>query len=94
MEGQDTILNELLEQIKTLEKSNESLKKEITKKKETILKLDSQNIELKLDKGKEKGNKKILETKKIPTEEEDNIEATKACQYYIPDIFSLSVPAH
>ena len=30
MEGQDTILNELLEQIKTLEKSNESLKKEIT----------------------------------------------------------------
>ena len=29
MEGQDTILNELLEQIKTLEKSNESLKKEI-----------------------------------------------------------------
>ena len=82
MEGQDTILNELLEQIKTLEKSNESLKKEITKKKETILKLDSQNIELKLDKGKEKGNKKILETKKIPTEEEDNIEARKACQYY------------
>ena len=74
VQEQDSILNELLNKIKLLEKSNESLKQKISKKKESILKLDTQN--------KEGNINIIIETQNIPTEKEDEVEAQKSLQYY------------
>ena len=76
MEDQN-ILNELLEKIKSMEKSNEILKEKIKKKKEEIL-----NIEKEIKNPNNKEQNKIIVSKKIPTEKEGEIEGLKALQNF------------
>ena len=76
MEDQN-ILNELLEKIKSMEKSNEILKEKIKKKKEEIL-----NIEKEIKNQNNKEQNKIIVSKKIPTEKEGEIEGLKALQNF------------
>ena len=77
MEDQNSILNELLEKIKSLEKSNEALKEKIKKKKEEIL-----NIEKEIKNPNNKEQNKIIISKKIPTEKEGEIKGLKALQNF------------
>ena len=69
-EQQDSILNELLERIKNLEKNKLKLQEDILKKKEEIEKYNSEIL-----KSKKEQNKinKIILTNKLPTEKEEEI---------------------
>ena len=69
-EQQDSILNELLERIKNLEKNKLKLQEDILKKKEEIEKYNSEILKSK--KEEDKINKIIL-TNKLPTEKEEEI---------------------
>ena len=78
-ESQDSILNELLERIKNLEKNKEKIKEDINKKKAEIEKCNSEII-----KTKKEENKiiKMVLTKKLPTEKEEEIEIKNALDNY------------
>ena len=77
MEDQDSILNELLEKIKTKERANESLKQQISKKKVELSKM-----EIDIAKPNKPEQNKIIINKKIPTDKEDEISAQKALANY------------
>ena len=77
-EQQDSILNELLERIKKLEKNNEQLKENIIKKREEIEKYNSELIKPK----KEDKIENIVLTKKLPTEQEEELEVRSALEKY------------
>lgn len=78
-EPQDSILNELLERIKNLEKNKEKLKEDIIKKKSEIEKC---NTEIKKSKKEEDKINEIILTKKLPTEKEEEIEIKNALDNY------------
>ena len=87
MEDQDSILNELLERIKTIENSNESLRLKIVQKKKELAKmsLDESNPKVnnntdKTDKSKKEATNTKLKT--IPTEKEDETAGQKALANY------------
>ena len=75
---QDSILNEFLEKIKDLEKRNEILRDEVLRKNEEIIKFDND----KNDSIKEEKKNEIIIQKKLPTDEEEDIEAKKSLQNY------------
>ena len=75
---QDSILNEFLEKIKELERKNEVLRERILRKNEEIIKLDNDKMNLKLEEKKDE----IIIPKKLPTDEEEEIEAKKSLQNY------------
>ena len=77
-EQQESILNELLERIKILEKNNEKLKENINKKKAEI---EECNAEL-LKPKKDDKNDKIILTKKLPSEKEEEIEVKNAFENF------------
>ena len=77
MEDQDSILNELLEKIKTKERANESLKQQISKKKVELSKMETD-----IAKPNKPEQNKIINNKKIPTDKEDEIAAQKALSNY------------
>ena len=75
---QESILNELLERIKNLEKNNEKIKEDINKKKAEI---EKYNAELLKPKKEDKIDKIIL-TKKLPSEKEEEIEVKNAFENF------------
>ena len=77
MEDQDSILNEFLEKIKNLEKSNESLKQKISQKKSEISKMSTD-----LSKSDNKEPNKITINTKKPTEKDGETFALKALANY------------
>ena len=77
MEDQNSILNEFLERIKTLENSNKNLKEGISKKKEELLKIKEE-----ISKPYNPDATKIVITKKIATVHEGEIAGQKALQNY------------
>ena len=77
MEDQNSILNEFLERIKTLENSNKTLKEQISKKKEELLKINEE-----ISKPINPNAAKIVITKKFSTVEEAEIAGQKALQNY------------
>ena len=77
MEDQDSILNELLERIKTFERNNESLKQKISQKKQDLSKIATE-----LSKPNNPEPNKITITTKTPTEKEGETFALKALANY------------
>ena len=74
VDDQDSILNELLEQIKSNEKKNDDLRIKIEQKREDISKLDiNSKKQEKID---------LSDLKKMPTPEEDEIASKKALENY------------
>ena len=85
MEDQDSILNELLGRIKTIENSNESLRQKISQKKNELSKITSEASNPNPNNNKEKEDKSKKEPAKkkaIPTEKEDETAAQKALVNY------------
>ena len=85
MEDQDSILNELLGRIKTIENSNESLRQKISQKKNELSKITSEASNPNHNNNKEKEDKSKKEPAKkkaIPTEKEDETAAQKALVNY------------
>ena len=74
----DTILNEFLERIKEIERRNDILRENIKKKKEEIKKYNNE----KFISNKEEKKDEINEIKKLPTDEEEELEAKKAFYSY------------
>ena len=74
----DTILNEFLERIKEIERRNDILRENIKKKKEEIKKYNNE----KFISNKEEKKDEINEIKKLPTDEEEELEAKKAFYNY------------
>ena len=75
MEDQDSILNELLERIKLMEKKNEDLRLKIEQKRQDISTFD---VNTKQPEKLQKLDISEIKLRKIPTPEEDEIEAKKA----------------
>ena len=75
---QESILNELLERIKNLEKNNEKIKEDINKKKAEIEKYNAKLLKPK----KEDKIDKIILTKKLPSEKEEEIEVKNAFENF------------
>ena len=75
---QDSVLNELLEKIKTIERNNDILREKILNKNEDLIKFENEKKNPK--KAQEKKDEII--TKKIPTEEQEEMEAKKALENY------------
>ena len=74
----DTILNEFLERIKEIERRNDILRENIKKKNEEIKKYNNE----KFISNKEEKKDEINEIKKLPTDEEEELEAKKAFYSY------------
>ena len=75
---QDSILNEFLERIKTIERKNDILREKILNKNEDLIKFENEKKNPK--KAQEKKDEII--TKKLPTEEQEEMEAKKALENY------------
>ena len=75
---QDSILNEFLEKIKVLERKNEVLRERVLKKNEDLIKLDNEKMVSKIEEKKDE----IIIPKKLPTDEEEEIQAKKSLQNF------------
>ena len=75
---QDSILNEFLERIKTIERKNDILREKILNKNEELIKLENEKINPK----KEQEKKDEIITEKIPNDEKEELEAKKAIENY------------
>ena len=78
----DAILNEFLERIKEIEQKNDLLRENIKKKKEEIIKFDKEKEIPKKEEKKEEKKDEVTINKKLPTDEEEEIEAKKAFHNY------------
>ena len=75
---QDSVLNELLEKIKTIERNNDILREKILNKNEDLIKFENEKINPK----KEQEKKDEIITEKIPNDEKEELEAKKAIENY------------